>query len=166
MGTPKFYLIYLFVFIAFASKSFSQVKGIENTQTIAVIWPNNQSKGTIEVVNGHLLKLKIIKGKGRVRGNTFEFNSTGDARLAVTLSTIKNDPGSEATRLTIRSELNPFTCFLRDVNENCPIYIPKYQVVVTAGQALRTFGGIETAPKKGNLKKKLQQIDAGPGERF
>ena len=166
MGIRKFYLICLFVFIAFTSSSFSQVKGVNNTQTIAVIWPNTRPRGTIEVINGQLKDLKIIKGKGRVKGNLFEFKNIGDSRLEVTLANVQNIPGSNATRITVRTDQNPFTFFLRDVNKEYPIYMPKYYVVITSGDDLRSYGEVATVLKGRNLKTKLQLIADEAEESF
>jgi hypothetical protein len=96
MENRKYYLVCLLVCIVFTSSSFSQIKGVANIQKIAVIWQNTQPKGTIEVVNGQLIKLKIVTGKGRITGNSFEFKTKGNTRLEATLAKVQIfSPGCE-----------------------------------------------------------------------
>ena len=166
MENRKYYLVCLLVCIVFTSSSFSQIKGVANIQTIAVIWQNTQPKGTIEVVNGQLIKLKIVTGKGRITGNSFEFKTKGNTRLEATLANVQNNPGSDATRVTIRTEQNPFAFFLRDVNSAYPIYMPIYHAAVIPAEDLRSFGEIETALNSRNLKTKLKQLADEPEESF
>lgn len=167
MINSQFFFILIFLWtIGSASNVLSQNILSKGDQIIAVIWPNTQPKGTIEVVNGQLQKLKITKGKGRVKGNSFEFKNIGDARLEVTLTNVQNSPGSNATRVTVRTNQNPFTFFLRDVTKAYPLYISQYHVVITSGEDLRSFGEVETVLKGRNLKTKLQLIADEPEESF
>ncbi len=133
---------------------------------IKVIWQQEKPNGTILVTNGKLNGIRIIEGKGKITGNSFRFNALGEAAILVSLNDIKNNPGSDATLVNVKTIENPFTFFLRDTNKDYPIYIPEYKVVVTTADDTRTYSQIEADINKRGLKSKLAQIEEEPEESF
>jgi hypothetical protein len=133
---------------------------------IAIEWHHSQPRGTIEVLNGNLLSIEVVKGKGSVRGNSFVSKQSGAVRLDVALTNTQNSPGSDATIVTVRTSDHPFSFFLRDINNANPVYIPEYGVVVTATADLRSYEQIEASIQTRNLKTKLQVIENEPEESF
>ena len=158
MSSWRFFLIGLFIWTIGSSISKGQNKVSAGDQKIAIEWRKTYLKGTIEVLNGQLRTIEIVKGKGKIRGNSFDFNGKEDVRLIATLTNVQNSPGSDATIVTVRTTECPFSFFLRDVNINFPVFIPGYQVVVTSGDDFRSYSLIEADLKSRNLKTKLQQI--------
>jgi hypothetical protein len=166
MSSWRFFLIGLFIWTIGSSISKGQNKSSAGDQKIAIEWRKTCLKGTFEVLNGQLRTIEIVKGKGKIRGNSFDFNGKEDVRLIATLTNVQNSPGSDATIVTVRTTQCPFSFFLRDVNINFPVFIPDYQVVVTSGDDLRSYSRIEADLKSRNLKTKLQQISIEPEESF
>ena len=159
-------LIGIFICIIGNLNANSQNKTGPACQTIALEWQNSQPKGTLEVVNGQLQKIKIVNGKGRITGNSFEFKTMGDARLEVTVINVQNHPGSDPTIIRVKTAQNPFSFFLRDVNSQYPIYIPEYQASVTDAQDIRSFASIQSDINNQNLKSKIRQISDAAEESF
>jgi hypothetical protein len=166
MKLSKNFLPELFVLILCSFNVSGQSILNLNNQRIAVEWQKGKIKGAIEVSNGKLVKIEIIRGKGKIKENSFEFNSNDPVRIEASFTKVKNNPGSEATIVTIRTDQNPFSFFLRDVNKEYPIYIPEYNVVVTIFDDLRSYNQVETEIKNRNLKSKLQQLEAEPEESY
>ncbi len=166
MGYKKQSFIGVFIILVCSFSTFSQNKTGPSFQKIAIVWRNSQPKGILEVTNGQLLRIDISKGKGKVKGNSFEFRTNGDTRLEATVTNVQNNTGSDATRITVRTALNPFSFFLRDVSSDYPIYIPGYQVTVSSADDLRTYDQIATAVDRQGLKNKIRQIEDEPEECF
>jgi hypothetical protein len=166
MSRSKIYGIVLALSTFFLHAAFSQNSVDKTVQTIAVEWHDAEPKGTIEVYNGRLSNIRIVDGKGKIHGNSFEFKSKGSSRLELSLADVKNQVGSDATRITIRTATHPFTFFLRDVTSQYPISIPLFQVVVTAAQDSRNVDQIESFIKAQGLKSKVQQLSELPEESF
>lgn len=166
MRYKRHYVIVLFISLVFSFSAFCQGNSVASFQKVAIIWKNCLPGGTLEVANGQLEGIRIIKGKGKTRGNFFEFTTKGDVRLEVTVSNVQNNAGSGATRITVRTNLHPFTFFLRDVSSKYAVYIPGYQVAVTAADDMRNFDQIAMAVFRPELKNWIQQIEGEPEESF
>lgn len=166
MKTIRFFLTGLFLLVICSLSTLCQTNFILNNQRIIIEWQNSQPKGTIEVSNGQLLKIEIVKGEGKIKDNSFEFKSNENVCIVVTLNEVRNNTGSGATIVSVKTNQNPFSFFLRDVNKDYPIYIPEYNVIVTVPEDLRSYSQIESEIKKRNLKSKLQQIENEPEESF
>jgi len=151
MKTIRFFLTGLFLLVICSLSTLCQTNFILNNQRIIIEWQNSQPKGTIEVSNGQLLKIEIVKGEGKIKDNSFEFKSNENVCIVVTLNEVKNNTGSGATIVSVKTNQNPFSFFLRDVNKDYPIYIPEYNVVMTVPEDLRSYSQIESEIKKRNL---------------
>jgi hypothetical protein len=139
---------------------------IKDRKHISVEWKNKIPSGRVEVLNGTLESISISNGKGKIRNDQYIFNSTGANRLDINLSETKTDPGSGATVISISSEKNGFSFFLRDINEGFPIYIPQYGVVVCLQEDKRTYQQIESDIREKEFRTNLQNIETGPEESF
>jgi hypothetical protein len=133
---------------------------------IAIEWAGGECKGTLEVVNGKLLTLKLIRGEGNVRAQSFAIVSKGNGRLLASFGDVDDEPGSDPTIVTLRTERNPFSFFLRDVSREFPIYIPEYRVVVTDADDMRSYDQIETALRNRHGMTKLERIANEEEESF
>ena len=160
------FLIGVFICFAVSLKVMGEAHPSAAEQKITIEWQNCQPKGTIEVLNGDLLRIDISKGKGKINGNSYGFRQKGAAGMTVTIGNIHNNPGSDPTIVRVRNCDHPFSFFLRDINKDFPVFIPEFQVAVTTAEDARPFEQIETALKNKNLKTKLQQIEVEPEESF
>jgi hypothetical protein len=166
MNNWRFFLFGLIVWTIGSSDVSGQTMANYNDLKIAVEWQKSSMKGTIEVLNGKLLKVEATKGKGKIKGNSFDCWGKDGVRIIANVTDFQNKAGSDATIITVRTDQYPFSFFLRDVTKDYPVYIPEYQVIVTLANDSRTYHQIETALKNRNLKTKLQQIAGEPEESF
>jgi hypothetical protein len=133
---------------------------------IAVVWKNSRPAGQVKITNGRLRRLSVAPERGRVSGNKYQFSKTGPCRLVVELTETMTDPGARATRVTVNSQQDPFTFFLRDVGRDCPIFIPEYGVMVTEGKDQRDFAAIAKAIRARKLVSQLAAIENAPEESY
>lgn len=146
--------------------AFAQSGDTLNSRQVVIEWPNLQSTGTIEVLNGNLAKLEIIRGNGKVKRDSVALDSRENVRILVSLTNVYTAVGSNPTIVTVNIDQNPFSFFLRDVGSEYPIFIPQYHVVVTVPSDSRSYGQIEAAIKKRGGRTRLQQIEREPEETF
>jgi len=166
MSTLKFLPAVLLIWTISPVSIFGQPGNNLKNQQVVIEWSNVQSRGTIEVLNGQLSKIEILEGKGIVNRASFDLDSKKNCRILATVTHVKDNPGSDPTILTVKTDHDPFSFFLRDVSKEYPIYIPEYHVVVTASDDIRSYTQIETAIKGRKGRTKLQQIENEPEETF
>ncbi|MDQ2864376.1 MAG: hypothetical protein M3R50_12150 [Bacteroidota bacterium] len=162
-------LLCIALFILFSSPVSSLDKGKAkdiSTQKISIEWNSGKPSGTIEVLNGTLIKIEVIRGKGKIKDSRFNFTSAGQARISVEINNVKNQLGPEATIISVKTDNSPFSFFLRDVSEDFPIYIPGYSVVVLRDSDNRSYAEIQLNILSRKLKTKLQKIESEPEESF
>ncbi len=135
-------------------------------QKVSIEWNNGKPSGTIEVMNGALIKIEIIRGKGKIKDNRFDFSSAGQARISVEIDNVRNQLGPGATIISVKTDNSPFSFFLRDVSEDFPIYIPGYSVVVLKDADNRSYAEVQLNILSRKLKTKLQKIESKPEESF
>ncbi|MEN8227305.1 MAG: hypothetical protein ABFS38_04055 [Bacteroidota bacterium] len=135
-------------------------------QKIFIEWSSVQPAGTIEVQNGKLNKIEIIKGRGKVKNNRFEFSSAGSARIALEVDSARIKPGPEATLISVKTGTDPFSFLLRDVTRKFPIYIPDYSVVVLNSSDHRSYDEVQLDILSRKLQTKAQKIESEPEETF
>ncbi|MHB0998626.1 MAG: glucosidase family protein [Armatimonadota bacterium] len=133
-------------------------------QTVAVEWKCGQPQGDVDIANGRLESISIIKGKGTVDGANFTFDDEGASRLLIKISDEKISYGANPTFVSLRTQNHPFTFLLRDINSKCPVYIPDYSVVVTDADDNRSYNEIEKQITSMGLQTGLQQIESEPEE--
>jgi hypothetical protein len=134
--------------------------------TVQVEWKNGPVTGTIETKNGNLAQGQILKGKGTFKGNRFSISGEGACRLSLTIDSANLDLGANVTTVSMMSEKNPFTFFLRDVRKDFPIYIPAYGVMVTTSDDDRSYDEIASEIQNRHLTTTMQQIKLEPEESF
>lgn len=132
---------------------------------MAVEWSKGPVKGGISVTGGTIVEEKIVKGSGGVSQGSF--STDGEAiRLEFVVETTSGEESTNSAIVTIDTEENPFSFFLRDVHKQYPIYIPAYGVAVTEAEDGRTYGQIEEDIRSKGQLSNLQQIDAEPEESY
>jgi hypothetical protein len=135
-------------------------------RTISVEWNGMKPSGTIEVMNCSLEKIFISGGKGKISKNHFEFSSSGNNRLDITLADINDGPGSGTSLVSVRTGKNSFSFFLRDVTAEYPLYIPDCNAVVCPVEDQRTFLQTEAAIRQRGLLTNLEKIETEQEESF
>ena len=134
---------------------------------IVIEWEGGQPSGEIAVSNGVLREARIERGQGGIDDkNHFACTVDGPCRLVLQIEGTKVKSGKGSTIVTVQTGRSPLSFFLRDVNSPYPIYIPEYQVVVTEGQAPRSFDEIRTEIRRRGLVSNLQRIEKEPEESF
>ncbi|HOB84309.1 MAG TPA: hypothetical protein PKX27_07280 [Bacteroidales bacterium] len=149
--------------VAFTLKT----SGQENyNQKIVVKWLNEKPSGYIEVSNGELEKISLLGGRAKIKGNKFDFSSTGSDIIEVSLKNARIDYGSGATIVSVYNGPHSFSFFLRDVTNEYPIYIPEYNVVVSLPDDKRTYLQTSEDILNSGFLTKLEKIDNEPEESF
>lgn len=134
--------------------------------TVEVEWKKSPPPGTIEVLNGRFGKISILKGKGEINGNHFQFISSGSARIAIYFDSVQNSPGPGATLVTVQTGQHPFSFFTRDISTAFPVYIPIYGVVILPGRDNRSYKKIQDNIASRNYRTKLEKIELKPEASF
>ncbi|MEM2941116.1 MAG: hypothetical protein QW304_06175 [Thermoproteota archaeon] len=129
-------------------------------RSVAVEWEEGKPEGCVEVVDGELEGLRIVRGQGSVAGGRFAFTSNGPCRLEIILKECCVNLGSGATIVTVRTAMNPFSFFLRDVCKEYPIFIPSYGVIVTEADDNRSYEQVEETIGVLGLQTKLKRIQS------
>jgi len=119
-------------------------------ESALVLFRKPHIKGRVDILHGTLERLEPDP-EGAASGNSFEFTKEG-ARLLIFVRDAVVGKGSGATIVTIRTDADAFSFFLRDINSSNPVYIPEYGVIVTAQDDTRSFDAVEEAI----LSRKLQ----------
>ncbi|MHB9025052.1 MAG: glucosidase family protein [Armatimonadota bacterium] len=124
-------------------------------QEVTVLWKDGPQEGAVEVSYGRMAALSATGGT--VDG--VHFTLTGDTcRLQITIDEENLGHGANPTMVTVRSQVNPFTFLLRDVDRTYPLYIPAYGVAVTGADDQRTYAEIAGHIQTKKLQTSLQQI--------
>ncbi len=166
MSTSNSVRVILLIWLAIPFPVFGQTVGSPGPRQVIIQWPDGQPAGIIDVLNGNLSNIEIVRGEGRATRNSFVFDSKSNAVLRVSFDNVNNNPGSDPTIVSVRNDRNPFSFFLRDVSKDYPMYIPEYRVVVTTSDDDRSYGKIESSLKSRRGRTKLEQIESEPEESF
>ncbi|MCG2660457.1 MAG: hypothetical protein L6437_09455 [Kiritimatiellae bacterium] len=132
---------------------------------LAIEWKAGPVKADVTVAHGQLQSLRIVKGKGRVLGKG-RIQANGPVRLECRIADAQLKAGAFATRLTVAGKPHAFTCFVRDINRNHPIYIPAYGVIITESADRRSYAEIEAEIRGRKLVGKSQRIELEPEETY
>lgn len=134
---------------------------------IAVEWSGGRPQGSISVRDGTIANMRIAGGKGTVEAKKrFAAAQEGPLRLEVQVNGSDVQYGPGGTIVTIVTDHNPFSFFLRDVHSGYPILIQEYGVAVTDASDSRSYHQIAEAVQKRGLQSKLEQIEREPEESF
>ena len=121
---------------------------------ISVLWQKPGMSGRLELTNAGKL-------------DTAEFSLAQDqCRLNFSVEDAMVTPGAYGSIVTVRTDENPFSFFVRDVRRDYPIFIREYQVAVTEAEDIRSYGQIvDDVLSRGRLSK-LERFAAEPEESF
>lgn len=107
--------------------------------------------GTVNVKHGKLISKKIFN-------NVTEFIvEVSDCNIAT---------GAFPTIINVVTDNNPFSFFLRDVNEECPIYIPEFNVAVVPDGDSRSFEEVSHDIKAKGLLSSFERFAMEPEESY
>ena len=158
---------YFFLLLAIVGFDlYSQTPDGGTVPEIRVDWEYGKARGIVRVTNGTFKKIKIDKGRGRIEKEEFYFSSDNNNRLIIQFDSVQIGFGAGATLVTIETEENPFSFFLRDVGSDHPIYIPEYGILVLPADDSRTLEAVKKAIGLKDLKSKKQQMETAPEESF
>ncbi|MDD5678028.1 MAG: hypothetical protein PHW60_08585 [Kiritimatiellae bacterium] len=135
------------------------------TKCIALEWQSGPVQAELTVVHGQLQSVRIVQGKGRVSGKG-RIQAKGPVRLECRIADAQLKAGAFATRLTVTGKPHAFTCFVRDINRDHPIYIPAYGVMITEAADRRSYTEIEAEIRELGFVGKSQQIELEPEETY
>lgn len=126
---------------------------------ISVLWSRCPCNGWIEVLNGTLSNGSFVEGQGSFDSTKFYCSEQTQCRLDLEIDANNVSHGADPTIVSVCSDRNPFSFFLRDVKAEFPIFIPDYNVIVTASDDRRDFNEIEQSIKDKKLLSNYQRID-------
>ncbi len=136
------------------------------TRRISIEWKGGTPAGQILVTDGDVSRMRLSRGQGKAEGGSFAFSGGGPCRLDLVIEGTKVRVGKGSTVVTVHSETNPFSFFLRDVDRRHPIYIPAYEVVVTEADDGRSYDEIAAAIRGLGLQSNFQRIESEPEESY
>ena len=137
-------------------------KARKTTISASILWKKGPVKGTLEIFNGKMGRLRVAVGQGSASGHNFTVTSKGISRIEVVIKDARVAKGAGQTTVSVLTEKASFTFFLRDVNTEFPIYIPAYGVAVTTAEDQRNYGEIAAAIKTKWFLSKQAKIEAEP----
>ena len=135
-------------------------------RTVVVAYKAGPVEGTVAVLYGTLAGMRIAQGRGSVRESAFAIRSKGPCRLELTVDAPAPRPGPESAVVTLRTQRDPFSFFLRDVNARFPVLILRFGVAVTTGRDKRSYAQIEEAVRALELRPKMEQMDREAEETY
>lgn len=155
MNHKRTFFIISFLLAVGVSNAFSQ-----KAAQVRIEWKDGASvSGTVLLQHGTLTKIGLSAGKGKVKGNTFQFTSPGPAGVQIGIDSVGNQYGTGATVVSIKMAKNPFSFFLRDVSSGSPIFLPDYGVAVLHVTDKRSYQDVETEILSRKLRTKIQRIE-------
>jgi hypothetical protein len=155
------------ILLAFAlSLCTGQIRAQNQKSEVLIEWSESSPRGSVQAKNGRVTRVEIVKGKGKVSGSGFTFISVGPARIRVHLDSVQVQHGPNTTLISLKTDKNPFSFFLRDVNTNSPIYLPDYNAVVLPVADKRSFQEVEKTILSRNLSTKIERIETEPEVSF
>jgi hypothetical protein len=155
MNHNRISFILSFLLALWVSDAFSQ-----RAAQVRIEWKDGASvSGTVQLQHGTLTKAELAAGKGKVKGNAFQLTSGGSAGILIGIDSIRNEYGTGATVVSVKTAKNPFSFFLRDVIVGSPIFLPDYGVVVLNVTDKRSYLDVETEVLSRKLRTKIQRIE-------
>ena len=130
---------------------------VQPTFRFHIEWKNSNIRGEITATNGKINKITV--SKGTIKGNSFHIPVNAKARLTVEVSDYNNAPGPDPTVISVKTSGQSFSFFLRDIHNDCPVFIPDYNVVILAEEENRSFTEIGNDIAQRNNLTKIQRIE-------
>ena len=145
----------IFLLAVLGTNAFSQ-----KVAQVRVEWKESTLlSGNVQLQHGILRKIEGSAGKGKVKDNTFQLASGGRPGILIAIDSARNEYGTGATVVSIKTTKNPFSFFLRDVTSSSPIYMPDYGAVVLNATDKRSYQEVEATVRSRKTMTKLQRIE-------
>ena len=128
-------------------------------QAVEVEWKTAQGEVEIKAENGSVSSVRLLKGKGRVKGHTVKVGKPSCVRLRFAVQDADTSQGPNSTIISIINGANSFSFFLRDVNATSPIWIPEYQVVVLPDGVSMSYDEVVEHIRSRHLVSKIDRIE-------
>lgn len=126
---------------------------------IRILWERPSVRGSIALTNAGTVAGPEAKG--------FAFPDGPDVKeLVVEITGAVTRPGPNKTLVHLRTEEQPFSFFLADVDSESPIYIPRYHAVVTGQNDARSYREIVDAIRSSDRQSVLREIENGEEASF
>ncbi len=134
-------------------------------KSIAIEWKAGAVDVDFTVTHGKLAAVRIVRGKGRLSGKS-KIRGVGPLRVECRITESKLKPGACSTRLSILGKPFAFTCFVRDIKRDQPVYLPEHGIMVTESEDRRSYQKVEADLRGRNLVGKAQRIEIEPEETY
>lgn len=151
-------MIGLLLFLSFGYCSLQAQSSSEKAVEVKLVWNVPALNGSVEISHGTLQRLSVAVGKGKVRGNQFSISGK-EGKLLLSIVNTNMKPGPEPTVIHVKSGVGSFSFFLRDVNDDYPVYIPSCHVAVLPGSDARNYQDVERDVLNRKTQTKLQRIE-------
>ena len=102
-----FFGVFTLALLLCAREVFAQNKPV----TIDVEWNKSFLKGTVTVDHGAITEVQVVKGRGRVKGNSFEATSDKGVRIRVKIENASLAVGPDPTVISIKAAEHSFSFF-------------------------------------------------------
>ncbi|MBD3240235.1 MAG: hypothetical protein GF331_06580, partial [Chitinivibrionales bacterium] len=124
------------------------------TVRIALLWDSGPVHGRIQVTGGQCPTRDVSIDRGQ------------PARVELTVSHCRLDPGANATMVQLDIEKSPVSFFVRDITADTPVFIPAYGLAITAASDPRDYRQIAADIERQGLVSSLHQIDRDSEEDY
>lgn len=151
----KLLILVILVFI------YSKGAHSQSLTSFEIEWENFRPKGKVEVKNGELHSIEIIRGTGKVSIDSLSI-TTNNCRVRVNVSHKPLAYGSNSTIVFLNLNKKSFSFLLRDVVNTYPIYSPYFNVAVFGENDKRTLKNLKKSLSSQELKTKLQVLNELP----
>ena len=145
--------ILIIVCLILASASHIRLNAVE------VEWKTVSGEIEIKAENSSVSSVRVLKGKGRVRGCAVKVGRPSCVRLRCDIQNPVTSPGPNSTIISVGNGANSFSFFLRDVNATSPIWIPEYQVIVLPDGVSLSYDEVVEQIKSRHLVSKMDRIE-------
>jgi len=134
---------------------------------LVIEWQGRKPHGWISASDGTVSDLKGIAGDPIIR-TSGEFACRQERLCRIEFLTRGADivSGAGSTVISVHTDVDPFSFFLRDVNREFPIYIPRYGALVTEASDARSWNEITETNRNRGLRTEFQEIRNEPEETF
>ena len=170
ISTQNFLKLKLLVFALLMLFCLDEVIGqaqkvdMEQQAKVVLEWPKLNSEASFSVSCGTISYIQVLKGKGRVEGETFYPRSKSSIRLEITYNLECGD--SERAIVSVKTEENPFSFFASDVHGGAPIFAPELGVVVLDGGDDRSYLEIAENIGQRDLKTNIKRWETEEEETY
>lgn len=136
------------------------------TTEIQLLWKKGPVRGNIRVRGGRLRNGEESQVRDMMDDGSFAIEGDAPCRLSIAISADSPATDLRSTVVTVDTEQNPFSFFLRDVDRRYPIWIAEYGAIATEAGDRRTYSEIEADIRARGLKTRLQQLAEAPEESY